>query len=200
MVKNPSSFSLPPSLSSPSSFWFSFFFMVIVIYISYLTYENRMMWRRRAHVCHEYHELYSWRKNCHVEKFWEILEKFWRNFGKFGEILRNLGKFCHNFRTFMWRKIEPISTFVEKNDKYKVCGIVWKIICTYAIIAKDCLLTLIKSRLALGTLGCSVGRHHAKNGPIHRKMVVDCVQVITSKVKLFFRPEKRNEWSSQSFA
>ena len=125
----------------------------------------------------------------HVEKF-----------GKIWEILRNLGKFCHNFRTFMWRKIEPISTFVEKNDKYKVCGIVWKIICTYAIIAKDCLLTLIKSRLALGTLGCSVGRHHAKNGPIHRKMVVDCVQVITSKVKLFFRPEKRNEWSSQSFA
>ena len=77
-----------------------------------------------------------------LEKFWEILGnfatiyalscgekiatwrnfgKFWRNFGKFWEILRNLGKFCHNFRTFMWRKIEPKSTFVEKNDKYKVC-------------------------------------------------------------------------------
>ena len=23
----------------------------------------------RAHICREYHELYSWRKNCHVEKF-----------------------------------------------------------------------------------------------------------------------------------
>ena len=24
---------------------------------------------RRPDICHEYHELYSWRKNCHVEKF-----------------------------------------------------------------------------------------------------------------------------------
>ena len=24
--------------------------------------------RIRADICHEYHELYSWRKNCHVEK------------------------------------------------------------------------------------------------------------------------------------
>ena len=23
----------------------------------------------RAHICHEYHELYSWRKNCLMEKF-----------------------------------------------------------------------------------------------------------------------------------
>ena len=42
-------------------------------------------------------------------------------------------------------------------------------------IAKDCLLTLVKSRLALGSPGCSFVRsfvrHHAKNGPIHRKMV-----------------------------
>ena len=28
--------------------------------------------------------------------------------------------FCHNLRAFMWRKIEPKSTFVEKNDKYQV--------------------------------------------------------------------------------
>ena len=32
--------------------------------------------------------------------------------------------------------------------------------------------------------------HHAKNGPIQRKMVIDCPLVITSKVKLFFRPDK----------
>ena len=32
--------------------------------------------------------------------------------------------------------------------------------------------------------------HHAENGPIHRKMVVDCPLVIISKVKLFFRPDK----------
>ena len=37
----------------------------------------------------------------------EILEKCW-------EILRNFGKFCHNLRGFMWRKIEPKGTFVEK--------------------------------------------------------------------------------------
>ena len=61
-------------------------------------------------------------------------------------------------------------------------------------IAKDCLLTLVKSRLALGPPGCSFVcsfvRHHAENGPIHRKMVVACPLVITSKVKFFFRPNK----------
>ena len=57
----------------------------------------------RAHICHEYHKLYLWRKKCHVEKFWENL----RNFGKFWEILRNFGRFCHNLHAFMWRKIEP---------------------------------------------------------------------------------------------
>ena len=43
----------------------------------------------RAHICHKYHKLYLWRKNCHVEKFLEILGnfgKFWRNFK---EILGN---------------------------------------------------------------------------------------------------------------
>ena len=30
--------------------------------------------------------------------------------------------------------------------------------------AKDCLLTLVKSRLALGSPGCSVGCDHAENG------------------------------------
>ena len=41
-------------------------------------------------------------------------------------------------------------------------------------IAKDCLLTLVKSRLALESsvvylVGWLVGCHHAKNGLIHRK-------------------------------
>ena len=35
----------------------------------------------------------------------------WRNFGY---ILGNLGNFCRNLGAFMWRKIEPKSTFVEK--------------------------------------------------------------------------------------
>ena len=34
------------------------------------------------------------------------------------------------------------------------------------------------------------GCRHAENDPIHRKMVVDCPLVITSKVKLFLRPDK----------
>ena len=33
--------------------------------------------------------------------------------GIFGEILRNFGRFCHNLRAFIWRKIEP--------EKY-ICG------------------------------------------------------------------------------
>ena len=45
----------------------------------------------RAHICHKYHK-----------------------------ILENFGRFCYNLRAFMWRKIEPKSTFVEKNDKYEV--------------------------------------------------------------------------------
>ena len=57
-------------------------------------------------------------------------------------------------------------------------------------IAKDCLLTLVKSRLALGSPGCLFVCDHAENGPIQRKMVVDCPLVITTKVKLFFRPDK----------
>ena len=56
--------------------------------------------------------------------------------------------------------------------------------------AKDCLLTLVKSRLALGSPGCLFVCDHAENGPIQRKMVVDCPLVITTKVKLFFRPDK----------
>ena len=58
------------------------------------------------------------------------------------------------------------------------------------LIAKDCLLTLVKGRLALGLPGFLFVRYHAENGPIHRKMVVDCALVIISKVKLFFRPDK----------
>ena len=58
-------------------------------------------------------------------------------------------------------------------------------------IAKDSLLTLVKGRLALGSPGWLFVRHHAENGPIQRKLVVDRpLIVITSKVKLFLRPDK----------
>ena len=58
----------------------------------------------RAHICHEYHELYWWRKNCHVEKFW-------RNFGKFWE---NLGDFATIYALSCGEKFSTKSTFVEK--------------------------------------------------------------------------------------
>ena len=63
---------------------------------------------------------------------------------------------------------------------------------TPSIIANDFLLTGQEqactriTRLFVYSFGC----HHAENGSIHRKMVVDCPLVIISKVKLFFRPDK----------
>ena len=50
------------------------------------------------------------------------------------------------------------------------------------IIAKDCFFTLVKSRLLLGSPSWSVGCFHAENDLIHRKMVVNCPIMITSKV------------------
>ena len=55
------------------------------------------------------------------------------------------------------------------------------------IIAKDCFFTLVKSRLLLGSPSWSVGCFHAENDLIHRKMVVNCPIMITSKVKPFSR-------------
>ena len=98
----------------------------------------------KADICHKYHELYSRRKNCHAEKFqlsmYDTCGKI-ENFSTCREISVQLmgfycnlccfvaksviravlsQNFCHNLPAFMWRKIEPKSTFVEKNDKYKV--------------------------------------------------------------------------------
>ena len=62
----------------------------------------------RAHICHNYHKLYLWRK---FGKMWEILE----NFEKFWEILPQFTRF-HVEKNWaqkvnLWRK----------NDKYEVC-------------------------------------------------------------------------------
>ena len=52
------------------------------------------MTQHRAHICHIYHKFYLWRKNV-----------MWRNFGRF----------CHNLRGSMWRKIEHKKyIYVEK--------------------------------------------------------------------------------------
>ena len=37
--------------------------------------------------------------------------------------VENVAIYKQNLRVFMWRKIEPKSTYVEKNDKYKVCTV-----------------------------------------------------------------------------
>ena len=89
--------------------------MVIVIYISYLINENRMMWRRRAHVCHEYHELYSWRKNCHVEKFGlsiKNLNNLWSSIKVYAVFVPNLYGEKSAWRKSVW----------NKNDNYEVCS------------------------------------------------------------------------------
>ena len=59
-----------------------------------------------------------------------ILFTFW-----LWEILRNFGKFCHNLRAFIWGKIEPKSTFLEK--KWQIEGL---ILATF-LLTSDCILT-----------------------------------------------------------
>ena len=51
---------------------------------------------------------------------------------------------------------------------------------TFNIILQKTAFSLVKGRLALGSPGCSVGRHHAENGPIHKKIVFGCPIVITT--------------------
>ena len=71
------------------------------------------------------------------------------------------------------------------------------------LFAKDCLRT-VKSRLALRSrlFFCSIVYHHAENGLIHRKTVVDRPIVTTSVGDTLFqtRPGMRKNWPSQSFA
>ena len=64
-------------------------------------------------------------------------------------------------------------------------------------IAKHCLLTQNKRRLAPGSPGLvvrSFGCHHAENGRIHRKNVVDCPLVINSLGDNPFQTRPDQEW------
>ena len=54
----------------------------------------------RAHICHKYHELYSWRKYCHVEKF--------------GLSIKNLNN--------LWSFIEVYAVFVQNLCGENLCG------------------------------------------------------------------------------
>ena len=63
--------------------------------------------------------------------------------------------------------------------------------------AKHCLPTQVKRRLALGSPGLvvrSFGCHHAENGRIHRKNVVDCPLVINSLGYNPFQTRPDQEW------
>ena len=65
-----------------------------------------------------------------------LVEKFQMSpHDRCGECVQFMGLYCNLCRfvaksviyavlsgNFMWRKIEPKSTFVEKNDKYQVCS------------------------------------------------------------------------------
>ena len=67
------------------------------------------------------------------------------------------------------------------------------------IIAKD--FSVVKSRLALGPTGWLFVCHHAENGLIHRKIVVDCPLLITSTIgQTLFQTRKDYclQWYSNS--
>ena len=103
--------------------------------------------------------------------------------------------------------VQSVATFflIDQRTWLIIVIIIIMVIIIKRIFAKDYLRnSLVKSRIALASPGCSFGWlvvcHHAKNNQMYtEKMVVDCPLVIISKVKPFSRPEhirkKRNNWS-----
>ena len=76
-------------------------FLLVILCVGYI----------RAHICHEYHELYSW--NCHVEKFGRSiknLNNIWSFIKVFAVFVPNLCGEKSAWRKSVWRK----------NDKYEV--------------------------------------------------------------------------------
>ena len=98
----------------------------------------------RPHICHEYHELYSWRTICQVEKFqFSVYGNWWEieNFSTGGEISVQLMEFYCNLCRFVAKsiihavlsrnfatiyalsceeKLSPKLHLWRKNDKYEV--------------------------------------------------------------------------------
>ena len=81
------------------------------------------------------------------------------------------------------------------------CSVFFSVIPSFFFLQKTSF-SVVKSRLALGSPGWlvvhSVGCHHAKNGLIHRKIIVDFPLVITSICDTIFktRPDQmRKNWS-----
>ena len=77
-----------------------FFFLTVWYFTDILNWfcPNALWLGPRAHICHRYHRLYPWRKNCHVEKFGLSIKKF----EQFMEFYQSLCRFCSKS---VWRKI-----------------------------------------------------------------------------------------------
>ena len=99
----------------------------------------RISWEQhliRPDICHEYHEIYSWKRSCHVEKF--QLSMYYNcgeieNFSTCGEISGQLIGFYCNLCRFVAKSVihavllqnlfcQNLCAFIflEKNDKYEV--------------------------------------------------------------------------------
>ena len=104
------------------------------LFISYINKVLCIYSLCKAHICHGYHGLCPWRKNCQMEKFWEMLEKFGETLGNYGEIL---GKILRNFATIyalscaeklspkvhLWRKITNMRSAVASNNNIGIVGV-----------------------------------------------------------------------------
>ena len=68
---------------------------------------GRLSCENRAHICHEYHKLYVWRKNLLRGE----ISAFYTEFEQLMEFYQSLGHFCSKS---MWRKICAEKICVEK--------------------------------------------------------------------------------------
>ena len=74
-------------------------------YNSWLTWILKQ--QGRAHICHEYHELYLWKKNCNVEKFQlsiQNLNNLWSFIEVYAVFVPNLCGEKSVRRKSVWRK------------------------------------------------------------------------------------------------
>ena len=106
---------------------------------------------------------------------------------------RNWYFFLQSRKKILLPLLFTLSTIVEENNCLPRSTLV------PGLIAKYCLRT-VKSRLALRSrlFFCSIVYHHAENGLIHRKTVVDRPIVTTSVGDTLFQTRKNRP--SQSFA
>ena len=69
--------------------------------------ETKVTIKDRAHICHKYHQIYLWRKNCHVEKFQlsiQNLNNLWSFIEVYAVFVPNLREEKFVRRKSVWRK------------------------------------------------------------------------------------------------